>query len=57
MILVPFLKTPHGDRLAKNVKSRCVQVIPRSTYSPKQLEKWNIYDEKRFILKKNLGVM
>ena len=31
MILVPFFKIPHRDRLAKNVKSRCVQIIPRST--------------------------
>ena len=30
MILVPFFEIPHGDRLDKNVKSRCVQVIPRS---------------------------
>ena len=30
MILVLF-KIPHGDWLAKNDKSRCVQVIPRST--------------------------
>ena len=30
MILVPFFEIPHGDRLAKNVKSLCVQVIPRS---------------------------
>ena len=30
MILVSFFKIPHGDRLAKNIKSRCVQVLPRS---------------------------
>ena len=34
MILVPFFEIPHMDRLAKNVKSRCVQIIPRS--APKQ---------------------
>ena len=33
MILVPFFEIPHRDRLAKNVKSLCVQVIPRSTAS------------------------
>ena len=31
MILVPFFEIPYGNRLAKNVKSRCVQIIPRST--------------------------
>ena len=31
MILVTFFKIPYRDRLAKNVKSRCVQIIPRST--------------------------
>ena len=31
MILLPFFDIPHGDRLAKNVKSRCVQVLSRST--------------------------
>ena len=31
MILVPFFEIPHRDRLAKNVKSRCVQIIPRFT--------------------------
>ena len=32
MILVPFFQIPHGDRLAKNIKSLCVQEIPRSTH-------------------------
>ena len=31
MILIPFFEIPHRDRLAKYVKSRCVQIIPRST--------------------------
>ena len=31
MILVPFFEIPHRNRLAKNIKSRCVQIIPRST--------------------------
>ena len=31
MILLPFFEIPYGDRLAKNVKSRCVQIIPSST--------------------------
>ena len=31
MILVPFFKIPHGDRLAKNVKKRHIPVILRST--------------------------
>ena len=31
MILVPFFEIPLRDRLAKNVKSRYVQIIPRST--------------------------
>ena len=31
MILVPVFEIPHRDRLAKNVKSQYVQVIPRST--------------------------
>ena len=31
MILVPFFEIPHRDRLAENVNSRCVQIIPRST--------------------------
>ena len=30
-MLVPFFEIPHRDRLAKNVKSLCVQIIPRST--------------------------
>ena len=30
MILVPFFEFPQRDRLAKNVKSQCVQIIPRS---------------------------
>ena len=30
-MVVPFFEIPNGDRLAKNVKSLCVQVIPRST--------------------------
>ena len=30
MMLVPFFEIPYGDRLAKNVKSRCFQIIPRS---------------------------
>ena len=34
MILLPFLKIPHGDRLVKNVKGRCVQVISRSMGYP-----------------------
>ena len=34
MILVPFFEIPYGDRLAKNVNSQCVQVIPRSTVTP-----------------------
>ena len=31
MILVQFFEIPYGDKLAKNVKSQYVQVIPRST--------------------------
>ena len=31
MILPPFFEIHYGDRLAKNVKSQCVQIIPRST--------------------------
>ena len=31
MVLLPFFEIPYGDRLAKNVKKRYVQVIPRST--------------------------
>ena len=31
MILLPFFEIPHREELAKNVKSRCVQIIPRST--------------------------
>ena len=31
MVLVPFFEIPHRDRLDKNVKSRCVQMITRST--------------------------
>ena len=31
MILLSFFEIPYGDRLAKNVKKRYVQVIPRST--------------------------
>ena len=34
MILVPYSKIPHRDRLAKNVKSRCVQIILRSMANP-----------------------
>ena len=34
MILVPFFEIPYWDRLAKNVKSRCVQIILRSTAKP-----------------------
>ena len=33
MVLLPFFEIPYGDRLAKNVKKRYVQVIPRSTTS------------------------
>ena len=33
MIFLPFFEIPHGDRLAKNIKSLCVQVISRSTAS------------------------
>ena len=32
-MLLPFFEIPYGDRLAKNVKKRYVQVIPRSTVS------------------------
>ena len=39
MILVTFFKIPHRDRLAKNVKSRCVQVILRSTNTPTKNDK------------------
>ena len=42
MILVPFFQIPHGDRLAKNVKSRCVQVIPRSTVYHDDLKSGNL---------------
>ena len=31
MIILPQFQISHWDRLAKNVKSRCVQVIPRFT--------------------------
>ena len=31
MVLLPFFEIPYRDRLAKNVKKRYVQVIPRST--------------------------
>ena len=31
MMLVPFFEIPYGNRLAKNVNSQYVQVIPRST--------------------------
>ena len=31
MILVQIFEIPYGDALAKNVKSRCVQIIVRST--------------------------
>ena len=34
MILVPFFEIPPGDRHAKNVKSRCVQIIPWSMAKP-----------------------
>ena len=34
MILLPFFEIPYGDRLAKNVNSQYVQVIPRSTPHP-----------------------
>ena len=37
MILVPFFEIPYGDRLAKNVQKRYVQVIPRSTRYPSEL--------------------
>ena len=30
MMLVPFFEIPRKDRLAENVKSRCVQMISRS---------------------------
>ena len=30
MILVPFFEIPNRDKLAKNVNSQYVQVIPRS---------------------------
>ena len=33
MILIPFFEIPYGKRLAKNVKSQYVQVIPKSTIS------------------------
>ena len=35
MIFVPFFEIHYGDRLAKNVKSLSVQVIPRSTVQPR----------------------
>ena len=39
MILVPFYENLHGDRLAKNVKSLSVQIIPRSTAKKARLTK------------------
>ena len=34
MVSLPFFEIPYGDRLAKNVKKRYVQVIPRSMPYP-----------------------
>ena len=31
MILLPFFEIPYGDKLAKNINSQYVHVIPRST--------------------------
>ena len=39
MIIVLYFEIPHGYRLAKNDKSLCVQVIPRSTPSNTHLTK------------------
>ena len=46
MILVPFFEIPNGNRLAKNVNSQYVQVIPRSTtYSRHKLDKYKGHTE------------
>ena len=37
MILVPFFEIPYRDKLAKNVNSQYVQVIPQSTANIKTL--------------------
>ena len=38
MLLLSFFEIPYGDRIAKNVQKRYVQVIPRSTdYETKTL--------------------
>ena len=42
MILVPFFEIPYREKLAKNVNSQYVQVIPRSTTYFTKGQKWPI---------------